>query len=375
MCRQPIQPTPGIVTTVSEHAAPIPADEIRVLIVDDSAVARELLKSVLESDPRIRVVGMAATGGEGLELTVKLKPDLVTMDLVMPGMDGMEATQRIMARHPTPILFFSSFFDRGGSYSRSDALAAGALDIVEKPTAMPDAHWTAAAGMMVAKVKALAQVTVVTHIHGAPALDQRPLPRVGRRAARVVAIGASTGGPRVVEQLLSALPANYAPAVLVVQHMADGFVTGLTTWLRRRCRLSIAIAKDGDLLQSGRVLFAPASAHLTVQPGGRVRLQDDEPVMGCRPSVDVAFLSVARAYGSRAAGVLLTGMGTDGAAGLLAMRRAGGLTFAQDEASCAIFGMPRAAIDLGAAQHVLPPAGIARSLIALHAERVHSPRR
>lgn len=361
---------------MSEHAASIPGDEIRVLIVDDSAVARELLKSVLESDPGIRVVGMAATGGEGLELTVKLKPDLVTMDLVMPGMDGMEATQRIMARHPTPILFFSSFFERVGSYSRSDALAAGALDILEKPTPMPDEHWTAATDMMVAKVKALAQVTVVTHIHGAPALDQRPQPRVSpRRAARVVAIGASTGGPRVVEQLLSALPANYAPAVLVVQHMADGYVTGLITWLRRRCPLSIAIAKDGDLLQSGRVLFAPASTHLTVQPGGRVRLQDDEPVMGCRPSVDVAFLSVAKAYGPRAAGVLLTGMGTDGAAGLLAIRRAGGLTLVQDEASCAIFGMPRAAIDLGAAQHVLPPAGIARSLIALHAERVPSPRR
>ena len=360
---------------MSDHAAPIPVDGIRVVIVDDSAVARELLKSVLESDPGIRVVGMAATGSEGLELTATLKPDLVTMDLVMPGMDGMEATQRIMARHPTPILFFSSFFERGGSYSRSDALAAGALDIVEKPTPMPDEHWTAATGMMVAKVKALAQVTVVTHIHGVPALDQRPQRLVGPRgAARVVAMGASTGGPRVVEQLLSALPANYAPAVLVVQHMADGFVSGLTTWLRRRCRLSIAIAKDGDLLQSGRVLFAPASTHLTVQPGGRVRLQDDEPVMGCRPSVDVAFRSVARAYGSRAAGVLLTGMGTDGAAGLLAIRRAGGLTIAQDEASCAIFGMPRAAIDLGAAQHVLPPARIARSLIALHAERVRSPR-
>lgn len=368
---------PGSGAIVSEPARPLPAEGIRVLIVDDSAVAREVLKRVLESDPGIRVVGMAATGGEGLELTAKLKPDLVTMDLVMPGMDGMEATQRIMARHPTPILFFSSFFERGGSYSRIDALAAGALDIVEKPTPMPDEHWTAAAGALVAKVKALAQVTVVTHIHGAPALDQRPQParKSARGAAGVVAIGASTGGPRVVEQLLSTLPAHYAPAVLVVQHMADGFVTGLITWLRRRCPLSIKIAEDGDLLQSGKVLFAPASVHLSVQPGGRVRLHDDEPVLGCRPSVDVAFQSIAKAYGSRAAGVLLTGMGTDGAAGLLAIRRAGGKTLVQDEASCAIFGMPRAAIELGAAQQVLPPAGIARSLIALHAARVRPPRR
>ena len=354
--------------------SPVPP-EIRVLIVDDSKVAREVLKSVLESDPGIRVVGMAASGSEGLELTAKLKPDLVTMDLVMPGMDGMEATQRIMARHPTPILFFSSFFERGGSYTRSDALAAGALDIVEKPSPMPDAHWTAAAGVLVDKVKALAQVTVVTHIMGAPSLDQRPQPRLhARGAAGVVAIGASTGGPRVVEQLLSSLPANYSPAVLVVQHISEGFVTGLISWLRHRCALPIKVAEDGDVLQSGHVLFAPTSAHLKVQPGGRVRLHEDEPVMGCRPSVNVAFLSVARAYGPRAAGVLLTGMGTDGAAGLLAMRRAGGVTLVQDEASCAIFGMPRAAIDLGAAQHVLPPAAIARSLIALHAERVRPSR-
>jgi two-component system, chemotaxis family, protein-glutamate methylesterase/glutaminase len=359
---------------VSDGTPPV-ASEIRVVIVDDSAVARELLKSVLESDPGIRVVGMAATGSEGLELTVKLKPDLVTMDLVMPGMDGMEATQRIMASHPTPILFFSSFFERGGSYTRSDALAAGALDIVEKPTPMPDAQWTAAAGVLVKKVRALAQVTVVTHILGAPAPDQRPQQRRSPRgAAGVVAIGASTGGPRVLELLLSSLPANYSPAVLVVQHMADGFVIGLVSWLRHRCALPIKVAEQGDLLQSGHVLFAPTSAHVTVLPGGRVRLQDDEPVMGCRPSVNVAFLSLARAYGPRAAGVLLTGMGTDGATGLLAMRRAGGVTLVQDEASCAIFGMPRAAIDLGAAQHVLPPAGIARSLIALHAERVRPSR-
>ena len=151
-------------------------------------------------------------------------------------------------------------------------------------------------------------------------------------------------------------------------------MTGLISWLRHRCALPIKIADDGDVLQSGHVLFAPTSAHLKVRPGGRVRLHDDEPVMGCRPSVDVAFLSVARAYGARAAGVLLTGMGTDGAAGLLAIRRAGGVTLVQDEASCAIFGMPRAAIDLGAAQHVLPPAGIARSLLALHAERVRPSR-
>jgi len=361
---------------VPEQAAPAPPD-VRVLIVDDSSVVREMLKQILESDAGIRVVGMAATGSEAIELTAQLKPDLVTMDLVMPGMNGMEATQRIMARHPTPILFFSSFFEREGSYSRIDALSAGALDILEKPTPMPDRQWEAVASVLVERVKTLAQVPVITHMHGAHALDrQRPRAGVTTRATvDVVAIGASTGGPRVLEELLSALPANYAPAVLVIQHMADGFMTGLITWLRHRCLLTLKVAEEGDTLQSCRVLFAPASSHLTVVPGGRVHLEDAEPVKGCRPSVDVTFAALANVYGPRAAGVLLTGMGTDGAAGLLAIRQAGGVTLVQDEASCVVFGMPRAALDLGAAQHALPPSGLIRSLLALNAERARSSNR
>jgi two-component system chemotaxis response regulator CheB len=341
---------------------------VRVLIVDDSPVAREVLKTVLESDAGIRVVGMASTGREAVELTARLKPDLVTMDLVMPGMDGMEATQRIMARNPTPILFLSAFIGREGSYSRSDALAAGALDVVEKPAPMPDLKWLSEAGTLVKKVKALAQVQVVTHMYGKRD-DARQQPFVAaktRTAAAVVGIGASTGGPKVMDELLSALPATYAPAVLVIQHMDESFMAAMVGSLRQRCALEIKVAEDGDRLQSGRVLFAPPAAHLTVQPGGRVRIDQREPVTGFRPSVDVTFLSLARVYGARAAGVLLTGMGADGAAGLLAIRQAGGKTMVQDEASCVVFGMPKAAIDLGAVQHTLPPAGLIRHLLALH---------
>ena len=171
----------------------------------------------------------------------------------------------------------------------------------------------------------------------------------------MVAIGASTGGPKVLDELLSSLPADFRPAVVVVQHMADGFMPAMVESLRQRCALTIKVAKTGDRLQSGHVLFAPPSAHLTVLTGGRVRIEDSEPVRGFRPSVDVTFASLARNYGARAAGVLLTGMGTDGAAGLLAIRQAGGTTLVQDEDSCVVFGMPRAAIELGAAQHVLAP--------------------
>jgi two-component system chemotaxis response regulator CheB len=191
-------------------------------------------------------------------------------------------------------------------------------------------------------------------------------------AVDVVGIGASSGGPRVLEELLSALPATYTLAVVVVQHMAEGFMTGLITWLHQRCLLQVRVAEEGDTLAPQQVLFAPDWAHLVVLPGGRVHLVEGDPVNGCRPSVDVTFTSLAQVYGSRAAGALLTGMGGDGAAGLLAMRQAGGLTLAQNEESCTVFGMPRTAIDLGAVQHVLPPSGLARTLNELHLDRVRS---
>jgi two-component system chemotaxis response regulator CheB len=358
-----------------ENLATSPS-EVRVLIVDDSVVVREILKRMLESDPAIRVVGMAADGGEAVELTARLKPDVVTMDLVMPGMNGMEATERIMAYHPTPVLFFSSYFDREGMYSRLDALAAGALDIMEKPTLMPDSCWEALAGALVEKVKVLAQVPVVTHMYGARVLTrQRVRARVVTAtppAVDVVAIGASSGGPRVLEELLSALPSAYALAVLVVQHMAEGFMPGLLRWLQQRCPLPVRVAEEGEVILPRRVLFAPDWAHMVVRPDGRVRLSEGDPVNGHRPSVDVTFISLAKVYGTRAAGMLLTGMGSDGAAGLLAIRQAGGATLVQSEDSCVVFGMPRAAIELGAAQHVLPPSGLIRNLKAFHGDRVRS---
>jgi two-component system chemotaxis response regulator CheB len=185
-------------------------------------------------------------------------------------------------------------------------------------------------------------------------------------------MGASSGGPRVIEALLSSLPSTYALGIIVIQHMTDGFTTSMLRWLQERCALQIKVAEEGDAVVPRRVLFTPETSHVVVGIGGRVHLSDAEPVNGHRPSIDVTFQSVARVYGARSAGVLLTGMGSDGARGLLAIRLAGGVTMAQDEESSPIFGMPRAAIELGAAQQVLPPAGIIRSLNALHVERVRS---
>lgn len=348
---------------------------VRVLIVDDSAVTREVLTALLNSDPEIRVIGQAATGAEAVELTATLRPDLVTMDLMMPGMDGMEATRRIMARHPTPVLFLSSFFDKDGTYSRADAIAAGALDVVEKPALMPDWRFHNAAGKLVQKVKSLSKVPVIAHIHGARKLlaqESSQLDSFVGPAADVVVIGASSGGPRVIEVLLSSLPSTYALGVVVVQHMTDGFTTSMLRWMQERCAMPIKLAEEGDAIVPRRVLFTPENSHLVAAMGGRVHLTDSEPVNGHRPSIDVTFLSVARVYGARSAGVILTGMGSDGAQGLFAIRQAGGVTIAQDEETSAIFGMPRSAIELSAAQQVLPPAGIARCLNALHVERVRS---
>ena len=348
--------------------------EVRVLIVDDSAVTREILTALLTGDPEIIVVGQASNGADAVEMTATLRPDLVTMDLMMPGMDGMEATRRIMARHPTPVLFLSSFFDTKGGYSRADAIAAGALDVIEKPALMPDWRWQHAAATLVQKVKSLSKVPVIAHIHGARKLLARDesLFQKPKAATDVVVIGASSGGPRIIEDLLSNLPATFALGVVIVQHMTDGFTTSMLRWLQERCPLPIKVAEEGDAIVARRVLFAPETLHLVASIGGRVHLSDAAPVNGHRPSVDVTFHSIAKVYGPRSAGVLLTGMGIDGAAGLLAIRQAGGVTIAQDEESSPIFGMPRAAIEMQAAQHVLPPSGIIRHLNALHVERVRS---
>src|SRR5687767_13715531 len=347
------------------------ATTVRVLVVDDSAVTREILTTLLNSDPDIRVIGQAATGGEAVEMTATLRPDLVTMDLLMPGMDGMEATRRIMARHPTPVLFLSSFFDKDGAYSRADAIAAGALDVVEKPALMPDWRWHNAAGKLVQKVKSLAKVPVIAHIHGARKLlaqEESQFESFVGPAADVVAIGASSGGPRVIAALLSSLPSTYALGVVVIQHMTDGFTSSMLRWLQERCAMQIKVAEEGDAIVPRRVLFTPETRHLVLGIGGRVHLSDGPPVHGHRPSIDVTFQSVAKVQRPRSAGVLHTGTGSVGTQRILAIPRAGGVTIAQDEVSSAIFRTLRAAIELDAAQQVLPARSILRSLNALHVE-------
>ena len=330
---------------------------VRVLLADDSPLFREMLTRIVGAEPGFEVVAAARNGEEAARLVQALRPDVVTMDLQMPGADGFSGIARIMADVPTPILVLSSLPAQAVGFQ---ALSLGALDILEKPRA--DADLAAYGQLLRSRLRLLSGVKVIRHPRG---LRRPGAP--GRRAgtrADVVAVGASLGGPRALATLLRRLPGDFAAPIAVVQHIADGFTEGLAAWLDQECALAVRVARDGDLLEAATVLVAPAGRHLLVGRS-RVRLSDDPPVEGFRPSVTPLFLSAAQAHGPRACGVLLTGMGRDGADGLAELRRAGGHAIAQDETSSAIFGMPRAAIAAGAADQVLALDDIPRALLEL----------
>lgn len=352
---------------------------LRILIVDDSALARRAVRALLEGDAGVTVIGEAADGRAALALVAELRPDLVTLDVRMPIMDGVETTSQIMAYYPTPILVLTASLSSHEVDITFRMLGAGALDVMEKPALDNPAALERARRALLRKVYLLSRVKVVTHLRGRRAGVLPPAPHneatrssippsrsaPARSNARipVVVIGASTGGPRVVRQILAGLPRDFGAAVLVVQHISQGFGVGLAEWLATSVALPVAMADEGATLAAGRVLVAPDRCDLLVDAGGRVHLSAT-PLLLQRPAIDITMQSVAELYGAAALGVLLTGMGRDGAIGMQAIRRAGGYTIAQDEASCTIFGMPRAAIELGAVHSVLPPDKIVEALRA-----------
>jgi len=339
--------------------------KIRVLVVDDSPLARDIITAILQEDPEIQVVGQAENGQIAVDLVADLRPDLVTMDIMMPVMDGLTAIQEIMAYHPKPILVVTSSGEAEVAYR---AISNGALEVMQKPdmSAGP-AEWAGFAR----RVKLLSQVRVATHLRGRGVTSTRVLPVMAPSALeeggqdRIVAVGASTGGPAALSKLLTGLPPDLTAGVVVVQHIADGFVPGLVSWLSSVTILSVKAAEDGERIEPGTVYIAPTGSHTSVDRNGRLVLLQSPPVESQRPAVDVLFESVCREYKRRAIAVLLTGMGHDGARGLKAIRDAGGRTIAQDEASCVIFGMPRAAIEMEAAEQVLPLDDIPAAVVNL----------
>jgi two-component system chemotaxis response regulator CheB len=328
---------------------------IRVLIADNSVTVRKRLTQALSEVPDFTVVGEAADGHAAVEMCSQLRPDVVLLDIVMPRASGVEATRQIMARCPTPILVVSGADNRGSLFDTYDALTAGAVDVLDKAIDAGDREWNS---RLVTAVRLVSRIRVHRRVKSetTPSRAVRALRALPvESSCRVVVIGASTGGPSALGEVLSGLSATFAVPILVVLHIGRGFSSMFIEWLGARLSLPVRFAVDGEPLPTGPgpVIVAGPDRHLELTRG-RLRLTRSPERHSCRPSVDVLFESVAREQGSHAIGCLLTGIGRDGAAGLLAMRQVGALTIAQDESTSVVFGMPREAIRLGAAQAVLP---------------------
>ncbi len=347
---------------------------IRVLVVEDSPTVRHYLTTLINETPGLEVIGEARDGDEALTMTAELQPDVISMDIRMPGVDGLEATRRIMNRHPTPVVIVSGLLEREVDLS-FQALQAGALAVVEKPPYRHDPDFSAKQRLMVNTLTAMARVHVVRRWENEPGQNssisdsQIRKPHVTTERLRlkpeIIAIGASAGGPGALATLLRNLPSDFSVPIMIVQHIPHEFVNGLARWLSKATSLGIRVASENLVLEPGMVHLAPGFAHGVVARQGEklvTRLVHEKGNYRYQPSVDVLFESVANVCGSAAVGVVLTGMGDDGAAGLLAMRKAGAQTFAQDEATSTVFGMPQAAITRGAVENVLALSNLAITL-------------
>lgn len=339
---------------------------IKVLLVDDSLIALKVLERILSTSPDIRVVGTAKSGKEGIELIPELNPDVICTDLHMPVMDGYEFTKEVMARYPRPILVISVSVQEG-SHNIFKLLEAGAVDVFAKPRSGTESEFERVSHELISKVRMLSGVVVFhrpPQKAGVPIVPRRGKPFLeGIGNVQIVAIGASAGGPQTLQMVLSQLPANYPLPVVCVQHIGEQFVDGFVKWLGSQCRMNVRIAQFGEFPQPGTVYFPKSATHLIVDTNGGFLYSTEPPYNGHRPSITVTFRAIAGYYKNGVIGILLTGMGTDGVEGMRAILQAGGITIAQDQKSSIVFGMPKAAIELGAAKYILSPEEIAGVLI------------
>ena len=340
--------------------------KIRVLIVDDSAIVRKLLAEALSAEPDLEVVGTAPDPFVARDKILSLNPDVLTLDIEMPRMDGLTFLKKLMRFHPMPVVVISSLA-QASSRAAIEALQCGAVEVLAKPGG------PYSVGEMKQdlprKIRAASHARVARAMTVEPAAPARPIAKAACHAgaSTIIALGASTGGTEALRDVLVRMPEN-SPGILVVQHIPAVFSTAFANRLNDLCRIQVREALDGDRVLAGQALIAPGNFHMTLQKRGSeysVAVRDGERVCYQRPSVDVLFDSVAAVAGANAIGALLTGMGSDGAQGMLKMKRAGARTIAQDEASCVVFGMPREAIRLGAVDHVLPLNRVAAELMAL----------
>ena len=366
----------------------MPASPIRVLVVDDSAFMRKMVSEIVARDPALCVIGQARDGADALAKLAALQPDVVTLDVEMPVLDGYGTLAQIMQRRPTPVLMLSSL-TQAGADATLRCLEMGAVDVVGKPSGSISLDIEKVAAELLAKIKAAAGASVARTVAPPPGKIAVPPPdknpslrplaaaptsggefRAGREQIKALVIGASTGGPRALQTLIPALPADLGLPIVIVQHMPPGFTASLARRLEQTSPFTAKEAEEGDRLRPGQILVAPGGFHLQFDAGGVARLTTEPPVHGVRPSVDITFASLSRLYGAHLLAVLLTGMGRDGARGLKLIQDGGGRTLAEDETTCVVYGMPKAAAELGGVGSLLPlPAlapAIARACLPEH---------
>jgi two-component system, chemotaxis family, protein-glutamate methylesterase/glutaminase len=348
-----------------------PRSPIKVLIVEDSQVVRDFLTFILSSDPAIQIIGTAGNGEEAIQAVRDKRPDVVTMDINMPKMDGFEATRIIMETIPTPIVIVSANWDPKEVEKTFRAMEVGALAAVIKPVGVAHPDYKDQAKELIRTVKLMSEVKVIRRQSRMKQGKKFPVGRAGNALipsttdVKIVAIGASTGGPPVIETILSRLSKDSCAPLLIVQHIAPGFVQGFADWLANSCRFPVKVAAQHEFPLPGHAYIAPDDVHMGVDAGGRIVFEGSEPENGLRPSVSWMFRSVSEAFGKNIVGVLLTGMGKDGAYELKMMKEKGAITIAQDKESCVVYGMPCEAVNLNAATYVLSPPKIAELIAGL----------
>lgn len=332
--------------------------KIRVLLVDDSQTVRMVLRDLLAAYADIEVAGEAADGKEALDMVATLNPDMLIMDVQMPHLNGFEATEQIMAHRPKPILILSSIINRSEVFTSLKAIELGALDVMEKPEFSNPAQMSMFSRNLVERIRMLSHIRVIPHIRGRQLGVVKPLPPLLPSAAgqcEAVGIGCSTGGPLALKVIISGLTKPDHPPLIVVQHITNGFLEGLADWLQTECKRRVTIASRQQLLEPGGIYLVPNGYQPVFPSRQMLHLDQHLPEEGgFRPSATVLFKEMSTTFAASALGVLLTGMGSDGAAGLLRMKQAGAVTVAQDQATSIVYGMPRAAVESGAAIHVLP---------------------
>ncbi len=333
---------------------------IRVLVVDDSLVCRELLSNLLNFSDKIHVVATAASGKEAIALNLQLKPDLITMDVDMPGMDGFATIEEIMQTRPAPVLVVTSSPIHQGVNRTFRTLEVGALDLMQKP----DLEGSSADELR-NKVIMLAKIEVRRRSHKNPPKTKLQALKTIKQDRSVIAITSSTGGPRTLQKILSSLPRHYPYCILITQHLPYGFSSGFKDWLNSQSALEVTIARENDGIHPTKVYLAPSGTHLIVRSKKMLGLSTESPWKSHRPSGSVMYRSLARHLAQETIGMILSGMGSDGADGLLELKRAGGFCIAQDRNSSLVYGMPKAAVDLGAVDNVLDIDGIVDFLLAL----------